>query len=157
MNMEILGVLALFGLIFAAIISLPIWRIWRKLRVIAVAIPAGSDPQVLRYKLTEAIRSFGYRAGAEAGPAAQFRAPAWQKWAVGLQDISVEPSGGGAVLVTGPARDVSRIGRTFAGATAQTYNGRQPVWPLFKGFMKMFAVLLVVSVATIGTVALFAN
>jgi hypothetical protein len=155
--MEILGVLALFGLIFAAIISLPIWRTWRKLRVIAVAIPAGSDPQAFRYKLTEAIRSFGYRAGAEAGPAAQFRAPAWQKWAIGLQDISVEPAGSGAVLVTGPARDVSRIGRAYAGASARPYSGRQPVWPLVKGCMKMFAILLVVTVGGIGAAVLFAN
>jgi hypothetical protein len=148
--MDILGLLALFGVIFAAIISLPLWRAWMKLRMIAVAIPAGSDPQAVRYKLTEAIRSYGFREAASG----LFRAPAWQKWAVGLQDISLEQAGSGAVLVTGPARAVSRIGRIFAGVTAQPYNGRQPVWPLVKGCLRMFAILIVLFAASLLAVYL---
>jgi hypothetical protein len=146
--MEMLAGIALFVLIFAAIIFLAVRRVWMRFRMIAVAIPEGSDPQAFRYKLTEAVRSFGYRAGAEAGPGARFRAPAWQKWAVGLQDISVEPAGSGAVLVTGPALSVSQIGRGFAGATAQPYNGRQPVWPLAKGIMRIFGIGIVLLAAS---------
>jgi hypothetical protein len=143
--MNVLGLLALFGVILAAIISVPIWRVWMKLRMIAVAIPAGSDPQALRYKLTETIRTYGFREATSG----LFRAPAWQKWAVGLQDISLEQAGGGAVLVTGPARAVSRIGRIFVGATAQPYNGRQPVWPLVKGCLRMFVILIVLFAASL--------
>src|SRR5580693_65280 len=143
MDMEILRTLALFGLIFAASVFLLVRRVWMRFRMIAVVIPAGSDPQALRYKFTEAFRSFGYRAEAEAGPGARFRAPAWMKWAVGLQDISVSPAVGEAILVTGPALYVSRIGKYFAGATRQPYEGRQPVWPLVKGFLRIFATVTV--------------
>jgi hypothetical protein len=155
--MEIVVFLFILMLVFAGLLYLPLRRAWVRLRMIAVAIPAGSDPQAFRYKITEAARSYGYRANAEEGPGVRFRAPAWQRWAVGLQDISVEPAGSGAVLVTGPARDVSRIGRAYAGASARPYSGRQPVWPLVKGCMKMFAILLVVTVGGIGAAVLFAN
>ena len=117
--------------------------------MIAVAIPVGSDPQALRYKLTEAVRSFGYRAGEAAGPGVRFLAPAWQKWAVGLQDITVEPAGQGALRVTGPALSISRVGRGFAGATFQSYNGRQPVWPLVRGLMRLFAIGIVLFAVSI--------
>src|SRR5712692_10884027 len=101
--METAVILLIFVLFFAGLISLLIRRVWRRFRMIAVAIPVGSDPQALRYKLTEAVRSYGYRAAAAAEPSVQFHAPAWQKWAVGLQDISVEPAGDTAILLTGPA------------------------------------------------------
>jgi len=145
--MDILVVLALFGLVFAAIFSLLVRRVWMRFRMIAIAVPAGSDPQAFHYKLTEAIRSFGYRPDPGAGPSAGFCSPGWQKWAVGLQDISVLPDVGGAVLITGPALNVSRIGKVFTGVTAQPYNGRQPVWPLIKGCIRIFAVLLVLLAA----------
>lgn len=146
--MEVAGFLLGFGLVFGAILSLGFWRVWRLYRVIAVVIPSGTDPQAFRYKLTEAIRSFRYRESVGTGPMATFRAPAWQKWAVGLQDISVEPAGAGAVLIAGPAFNVSRIARVFAGAAVRPYNGRQPFWPLVKGLMRIFAVLIVLLAAS---------
>src|SRR5258708_11876071 len=146
--MQTAAILSIFVLFFAGLIWLLVRRVWKRFRMIAVAIPVGSDPQALRYKLTEEFRSFGYRAGEAAGPSVRFLAPAWQKWAVGLQDISVEPAGEGALLVTGPALSVSRIGRRFTGATVRPYNGRQPVWPLVRGCLRMFAILLALTVAS---------
>lgn len=153
--MEIVGVLLIFLLVFAAILFVPLRIAWMRFRLIAVSIPAGSDPQAFRYKLIEAIRSFGYRAAVEAAASAQFSAPAWLKWAVGLQDISVSPAAGGVVLVTGPAMHVSPIGKTFAGAARQPYDGPQPVWPLVKGILKIFAIGLVVTGASIGAAVVF--
>jgi hypothetical protein len=147
--MEIIAVLSIFGLVFGAIMAFGIWRVWRKFRMIAVAIPAGTDPQAFRYKLTEVIRALGYRENAVPGPTVAFRAPNWQKWAVGLQDILVEPAPTGAVIVTGPAVNVSRISRVFSGAATQPYSGRQPVLPLFKGFMRLFAAGLILTVGSI--------
>ncbi len=132
--MEIAIAIFVFVVMFGGIFALAVWIAWRKLRVIAVAIPADTDTQALRYKLTEMIRACGFREST----GSVFRAPAWQRWAVGLQDISIEQAESGGVLVLGPARDVSRIGRLFAGATPQPYTGRQPVWPLVKGFLNLF-------------------
>jgi hypothetical protein len=138
MNIEILGVLAVFGLFFAALCFGLLWLSWRRFRLIAVAIPAGSDTQALRFRLTEVIRSVGFGAGTRPGPSGTFRARPWLRWMVGLQDISVSEAGNGAIL-TGPALGVAHIGRVFAGATRQAYDGRQPVWPLAKGCLRMFA------------------
>src|SRR5258708_28871102 len=113
--MQTAAILSIFVLIFAGLIWLLIRRVWKRFRIIAVAIPVGSDPQALRYKLTEAVRSFGYRPDAAAEPGLRFLAPAWQKWASRLQDISVEPAGDGALLVTPPPLTVSRIVRRFSG------------------------------------------
>jgi hypothetical protein len=132
--MEIAIAIVVFLVMFGGIFALAVWIAWRKLRMIAVAIPADSDMQALRYKLTEMIRASGFREST----GSVFRAPAWQRWAVGLQDISIGQADSGGVLVMGPARDVSRIGRVFAGATTQPYTGRQPVWPLIKGFLNLF-------------------
>jgi len=137
MNPEIVGVLAVFGLFFAGIVSLLIWFVWRRYRVIAVRLPVGGDLQAFHFKLTESIRSLGYRETTEAGPLRLFRAPAWQQWMVGLQDISLQPAGTDAVLMTGPSFNVSLIGRGYAGAVKQPYTGRQPVWPLCRGFMRL--------------------
>ena len=73
------------------------------------------------------------------------------KWAVGLQDISVDPSDAGAVLVTGPAFQVSRAIGHFSGASKKPYQGPQPVWPLAKGFMRLLASGLALFAASIVT------
>jgi len=137
MNMEIVGALAVFGLFFTAIASFLVWFVWRRYRVIALRLPAGTDLQAFHFNLTEAIRSLGYRETSEPGPRRLFRAPAWQQWTVGLQDITVEPAAGDAVLLTGPSFNVSLIGRGYKGCAKQPYTGRQPVWPLCRGFMRL--------------------
>jgi hypothetical protein len=149
--MELAGFLLAFALVFAAIMWFGIWRIWKLYRVITVAVPTGADAQAFRFKLTEAIRSLRYRPDTAPGPVAVFHAPAWQKWAVGLQDISVEPGDAGSVLVTGPAFNVSQAVGRFAGAAKKPYQGRQPVWPLVKGCMRIFATGIVLVTASILT------
>lgn len=143
--MEILIAVVVFAVMFGGIFALAIWIAWRKLRMIAVAIPADSDMQALRYKLTEMIRACGFREST----GNVFRAPAWQRWAVGLQDISIEQADRGGVLVMGPARHVSQVGRIFAGATMRPYTGRQPVWPLVKGFLHLFGTGIVLTLLCI--------
>jgi hypothetical protein len=156
--MEIAGVLAIFFLAFAGIMFLLIRRVWRRYRMIAVTVPCPGDFQAFSYKLTESIRSLNFREVAEAaGSGRVFRAPGWMKWTVGLQDISVEPAGSGAVVVTGPGFWVASIGRGFAGAAQQPYHGRQPVWPLLKGGLRLMGSVVLVVVAS-GVVAyLFAG
>jgi hypothetical protein len=151
--MELLGFLLVFGLFFAGIVCLLFWFAWRRLRMIAIVIPQGSDPQAFRFQLTEAIRSLGFRPNADVGPSAEFRAPAWQKWAVGLQDISVSPSGSGMIRVTGPALNVSLIGRRFAGVIPQPYEGHQSAWPLVKGVLRLMAIPI--GLAVVGGLALY--
>lgn len=146
--MEVVGILLVFALIFGGILFLLIRRVWKRYRVIAIAIPAAGDPQVFRYKLTEAIRSLGFRQTAEAGIKAVFHAPAWQKWAVGLQDILVEPWDNG-VQVIGPAFNVALVGRSFAGVEMRPYQGPQPVWPLIKGSLRMMLALVLLFAATL--------
>jgi hypothetical protein len=155
--METIGILALAGLCFAAIVSVQIWIVWRRYRLIALMVPASGDPQVFSYKLSEAIRTRGFREAPEPGPAKVFRAPAWLKWVVGLHDISVQPAGEGAVLVTGPGFWVSSIAKSFTGVVRRPYKGRQPVWPLFKGLMRIGGILLVVTVAAILAAVMFAR
>jgi len=149
--MEIAGIFLGFVLVFGAILAFAIRRVWKLYRVVAVSIPTGADSQAFRFKLTEAIRSLGYRADASPGPTALFHAPAWQRWAVGLQDITVEQLSTEAVLLTGPAFNISRIAPIFAGAAKAPYHGQQPVWPLAKGFSRLFAALIVVFTASLLT------
>jgi hypothetical protein len=138
--MEVAGVLSIVGLCFAGVMFLLIRRVWLRYRVIAIAISSGSDPQAFSYKLTEAIRTLGYRETPESGSPGVFQGPAWMRWSTGLQNISVEPSEGGAVLVTGPAFWVSFVGRRFTGVTPRPYAGCQPVWPLLKGVLRLFGI-----------------
>jgi hypothetical protein len=153
--MEVVGALLLFALFFGGIMFFLVWRVWKRYRVIAIAIPAAGDPQAFRYKLTEAIRSLGFRQTAEAGLKAVFHAPAWQKWAVGLQDIFVEPSDNGSVQITGPAFNVGLVGRSFSGALVRPYKGPQPVWPLIKGSLRMMLVILLMTAASLLAAYLF--
>jgi hypothetical protein len=146
--METAGVLSILLIVFAAIVFLFIRLIWIRYRLIAVIVPQTGDIQAAGYKLVEAIRSLGFREGSHPGPARVYRAPAWMKWAVGLQDISVAPAGSEAVLVTGPGFWVSSVGRRFPGATRRPYDGHQPVWPLFKGCMRLAGMLLLLTVTS---------
>jgi hypothetical protein len=150
--MELAAFLVAFALFFGAIMSFGIWFIWGKYRIISVAIPTGSDPQASRFKLSEVIRSIRYQETGEPGPSSTYRPPAWMKWAVGLQDIRVEPASMGAFLVTGPAFNVKLVGKSFAGTLPRPYQGPQPVGPLFKGFMRLFATGMV-ALAACGVTA----
>jgi hypothetical protein len=141
------GALSIIFLFFAAVIFLLIRRVWLRYRLIAVMVPRAGDPQVFSYKLIETIRGLGFRETSLAGGSGVYQPPAWLKWSVGLQDISVAPAGGEAVLVTGPGFWVSSVGRRFPGATRQRYDGRQPVWPLIKACLRLVAALLVLTVA----------
>jgi hypothetical protein len=153
--MEVVGVLSLFALFFGGIMFFLIRRVWKRYCVIAIAIPTAGDPQAFRYKLTEAIRSLGFRRQTEAGLKAVFHAPAWQKWAVGLQDILVEPSDNGGAQVTGPAFNVAIVGRSFSGAVVRPYQGPQPVWPLIKGMLRMVLAALILFAASLLAAYLF--
>ncbi len=154
--METIAILTMMVAGFAAVLFFKIRLVWRRYRVIAITLPVGSDPQAFNYRLTESIRRLRYREDAQPGAVRVFRAPAWQRWAVGLQDIAVEPAGSEMVLVTGPAFNVSLIRRSYPNAIERPYAGPQPVWPLFKGFMRIFGVG-VASLAAIGlAVFLFA-
>jgi hypothetical protein len=135
--MQIAAVLFIFALVFGLILFLKIRLVWRRYRLIAISLPVGSDFEAFSFKLTEAIRSLRYREGSQSGPVRVFQAPAWQRWAVGLQDICVEPVGSGMVLLTGPAFNVSLIGKSYQGATMRPYTGPQSVWPLVKGMMRL--------------------
>jgi hypothetical protein len=134
--MEIAGALCVVALVFGLILFLKIRLIWRRFRVIAISLPVGSDSEAFSFKLTETIRSFRFREGTRSGPTRVFHAPAWQQWAVGLQDICVEPAGN-EILLTGPAFNISLIGKSWQGATQRPYTGPQPVWPLVKGMMRL--------------------
>jgi hypothetical protein len=147
--MEIAGILLLFALIFGGILFIFIRRVWKSYRVIAIAIPTAGDPQAFRYRLTEAIRSLGFRQTTETGLKAAFHAPAWQKWAVGLQDILVEPSDSSGFQVTGPAFNVTLVGRSFSGIMVRPYSGPQPVWPLIKGTLRMMLAILILFAASL--------
>ena len=140
--------------VLALIVALLIRRVWMRFRVVAVAIP-GTDLQALRYKLAEYLRSNGFRPEPESVPTARYRAPAWMKWVVGLQDIRVEPTGNGGLLVTGPALQVSRIGRHWAGASRQQYQGPQPVWPLVKGCLRIFGIGVILVAGLIAALLFF--
>jgi hypothetical protein len=151
--MEIAGVLLIVALAFSAILFVEIRLVWRRYRVIAISLPVGSDSEAFSYKLTEAIRSLRFREGPQSGPVRVFQPPAWQQWAVGLQNICVEPAGSGMVLLTGPAFNVSLIGKAYPGGAMRPYAGPQPVWPLVRGMLRLMGAGLGV-LATIG-LALF--
>jgi len=155
--MEVVGVLSIMGLCFAGVMFLLVRRVWLRYRVIAIAVSSGSDPQAFSYKLTEAIRTLGYRETPESGSSRVFQGPAWIRWITGLQNISVEPAGGGAVLVTGPAFSVSFVGKRFTGVTPRRYAGRQPVWPLLKGLLRLFGIGVAVMLAIGLAFYLFGN
>jgi hypothetical protein len=141
--METAAVLSIFLLVFGAILFLQIRRAWLRYRVIAVLVPRVGDAQLFSYKITESIRNLRFREGEHSGRERLFRAPAWMKWAVGLQDISVAETSGEAVLVTGPGFWVSSVAGNFASVTRQPYQGRQPVWPLLKGILRLMGCGLV--------------
>jgi hypothetical protein len=115
--METAGILLVFGLVFATVMFLQIRRVWLRFRVIAIVVPSGGDLQASSFKLTEGFRGLGFREAPQSGSARVFRGPAWQKWAVGLQDISVEPAESGSFLITGPQcrREFIRAERRRAG------------------------------------------
>jgi len=132
--------LLIMALVFGLVIYMLVRRVWRLYRVISVSIPVANDVEAFSYRLTETIRGLRYRENPPAGAVRTFRAPAWQQWAVGLQDIRLEPAGSGNVLLTGPAFNVSLIGRGYTGARMIPYAGPQPVWPLLKGMLKIMGV-----------------
>ena len=146
--MQIAAILAVVFLVFAAIFWLLIRRVWRRYRLIAVLVPRAGDPQTFDYQMTEAIRNLNFREGAPEGTRRVFHAPNWMKWVVGLQDISVEQAGEAAVLVSGPGFWVSSIARNFAGVCVRPYEGRQPVWPLLRGCLRLMGGGLVALVLT---------
>jgi hypothetical protein len=146
--MEVVAVFAFLLLVFAAIFWLLIRRVWLRYRVIALLVPRVGDPQTFNFKMTEAIRGLNFREDGQERERRVFRAPNWMKWVVGLQDISVEEAGGGAVLVTGPGFWVSSIGKSFTGVTMRQYQGSQPVWPLLKGCLRLMGGGVVALAAT---------
>ena len=147
--MEIAAALALMLLFFAAVFFVLIRRVWLRYRVIAIMVPFDSDAQACNFKLTEAIRSRGFREDPQQGQGRLFRPSALMRWMVGLQDISVEPSAGsGGVLVTGPAFWVLPIAKAFAGTSGRPYQGPQPVWPLLKACLRLMGVGVAVLAAT---------
>lgn len=153
--METLGIVAIFVLVFGAVLYFRIRRVWRMYRVIAITVSGGSDEEAFRYKLTESIRTLGFREVSQTGPVRSFRGPAWMRWCVGLQDISVEPAGSGAAVVTGPSFKVSVIGRLYPGAALRPYRGAQPVWPLCRGVLRLMAVGVGLLAASIVPFLLF--
>lgn len=146
--MEVVAVLVFLFLVFAATFWLLIRRVWLRYRVIALLVPRVGDPQTFTCKMTEAIRGLNFREDGQARERRVFRAPNWMKWVVGLQDIAVEEVGGDAVLVTGPGFWVSSIGKSFAGVTMRPYQGRQPVWQLLKGCLRLMGGGVVALAAT---------
>ncbi len=73
--MELVIFLAVFGVGFVSVIGVLLWVIWRKYRIVTIAIPAGTDLQAFHFKLSETIRSFGFRPDGNSGATSIFHAP----------------------------------------------------------------------------------
>jgi hypothetical protein len=141
----VIGLLLSWFVIFTVLLTgyfMGFGNLWRKLRVIAVAIPLGNDPQAVRRKLIEAIRSRKYRENAEGGSCVRFSPPPFDRRVCGTPDIVIVPDAPGSILVTGPAGDIADVERIFVGVTPRRYTGRQPIWPMVLGAFTASAILM---------------
>lgn len=115
------------------------WRFRPRSRLITVMVPFGGDPQPVHDGLVAAIRAYSYRESAEGGPDV-FSPRPWERWLFGSADISI--TSGATLLVTYPAEFYGAIQRILPGATARPYAGREPVWPIVRGGLRLSAILV---------------
>jgi len=126
------------------------WRFRPRWRLITVAVPVDSNPQPVRDRLYDAIRAYRYQESA-AGEPTVFTARPWTRWLFGAADISIAPVAT-ALMVTCPAEFYGAIRRIVPNATARPYAGREPLWPVVRGGLRLSAIL-VACVLVLGVVA----
>src|SRR5215467_6034015 len=63
-------------------------RFWPKWRLVTITVPLGPEPQAVRNKVLEAIRSNKYRENKDAVPGT-FSPPRWHAWTHGAADLLI--------------------------------------------------------------------
>jgi hypothetical protein len=113
-----------------------------------VTVPSGPEPQTVRTRILEAIRSNKYREhkGAELEA---FGPRQWQRWTYGAADI-VMAAGSAEIRVTCPDEFSSVIRQIFPAADVHRYEGHRRVWPVVEGAFRVSAVLIAFVLAVGG-------
>jgi hypothetical protein len=130
------------------------WRFRPRSRLITVVVPVGADPRPVRDCLVTAIRAYRYYESMERGPDV-FAPTPWVRWLFGSSDIAIAPAAA-TLLVTCPAEFYGAIRRIQPAASAGPYPGREPLWPVVRGGLRLSG-LLTVGLLLVAVLAYFAD
>src|SRR5215475_4093549 len=107
-------------------------RFWPKWRLVTVTVRSDPEPQAVRNRILEAIRSNKYRENKEVGPGV-FSPRRWEKWTYGAADIRMTPQSAAEIWVTCPDEFSWVLRQIFPDAAVRRYEGHQQVWPVVRG------------------------